>query len=463
MIGARRVQRLWRPQFVPTFPVEINRAHPLGAAVAGLYLPGSAYHGNADLAGVGPTLTRDQATIPYVTGAGAALASTVAAADLYGTIPAEWKFTTNWAMYWRGARIGSASGAVPLMQVQYDSANGAPYESYGLFDVFGSWKSAWNTGGVETVGNNIAVPTAGAVAGFAANFTVGGNVVVYKSGAQADSKAFGASVPSYSATSVLVFGSHTAYTSYSNAATNLGVIFSRVLTADEHAWMEAEPFGMLRPVLRRRLYAVGGDTGISVSLTGIAATASAGSVSYGLGASASGSGTTGSAGSVGPTLGMAASGSAATAAAGTATSAIGLAVTGAAMTVSAGALAYTIGFILTGAASTASGGTLAADNGAVTRSLTGIQMSAVPGNVRVTGGTRWVPQEARAVTLPTAVGNTLPPPPRLTGDAQADIRAQGQWLATLYDQMVKVNNVFGRINDHETRIAALEATNDNGN
>lgn len=240
------------------------------------------------------------------------------------------------------------------------------------------------------------------------------------------------------------------------------LVFDRALSAQEMLAAEADLWWWCRQpttrAMRRSAVVL-----VSVSLTGIAATASAGSVSYGLGTDATGSGSTGSAGTVGPTIGMSAGGTAATAAAGTLTSAIGLAVTGAAMTVSAGSLAYTIGFILTGAASTASGGTLAADNGEVSRSLTGIQMSAVPGNVRVTGGTRWVPQEARAVTLPTAVGNTLPPPPRLTGDTQADIRAQGQWLATLYDQMVKVNNVFGRINDHETRIAALEATNDNGN
>lgn len=240
------------------------------------------------------------------------------------------------------------------------------------------------------------------------------------------------------------------------------LIFDRALSAQEMLAAEADLWWWCRqePVRTMRRSAV---VLVSVSLTGVAATTSAGSVAYGLGIDAAGSGATGSAGTVGPTIGLSASGSAATASAGTATSAIGLAVTGEAMTVSAGSLAYTIGFILTGAASAASSGTLAADNGAVTRSLTGIQMSAVPGNVRVTGGTRWVPQEARAVTLPTAVGNTLPPPPRLTGDAQADIRAQGQWLATLYDQMVKVNNVFGRINDHETRIAALEASNDNGN
>jgi hypothetical protein len=32
-----------------------------------------------------------------------------------------------------------------------------------------------------------------------------------------------------------------------------------------------------------------------------------------------------------------------------------------------------------------------------------------------------------------------------------------QWLGTFYDQFVKAKNVLGRIDDHETRISALEA------
>ena len=60
------------------------------------------------------------------------------------------------------------------------------------------------------------------------------------------------------------------------------------------------------------------------------------------------------------------------------------------------------------------------------------------------------------------VGNTLQPPPRLVGDPAADNRAIQQWLQTLYDHVIKRDNVLGRIADHENRIASLEASNDNG-
>jgi len=201
---------------------------------------------------------------------------------------------------------------------------------------------------------------------------------------------------------------------------------------------------------------------VSVSLTGVAMTASAGTLTSAVGMDAGGEAATGSAGSVGAAIGVAASGSAATASAGTPTSAIAMSASGVSMTVSAGSLTYSLAFTLTGVASTSASGTLAADKGSVGRTLTGISMTALPGNVRVTGGTRWRPSEAQAVTPPSMVGNTLQPPPRLVGDPAADNRAIQQWLQTLYDHVIKRDNVLGRIADHETRIAAIEASNDNG-
>ena len=201
-----------------------------------------------------------------------------------------------------------------------------------------------------------------------------------------------------------------------------------------------------------------GAGAVSVTLTGSSVTASRGSLTAGIGYTASGSSATSAAGTLTSALGSSVSGSAGTGALGTVTPGIGVSVSGSALTVSAGTLAYTIGFTLTGASSASAGGTISSSGGDTEseRALTGISMSALPGNVRVTGGTRWVPQEARAATVATSAGNTMPPPPRLTGDVQADIRAQQQYLQTFYDQFVKVNNVLGRINDHETRIAALE-------
>ena len=260
-----------------------------------------------------------------------------------------------------------------------------------------------------------------------------------------------------------------AYLGYSGASSMFHYGAVRMFRLRARAWTDAEVARLYRDdwagatAPEDRLFiAFSRASAVSVSLTGVAMTASAGSLVAAIGMDAGGEAVTGSAGSVGAAIGVAASGSAATASAGTPTSAIAMSASGVSMTVSAGSLTYSLAFTLTGVASTSASGTLAADKGSVGRTLTGISMTALPGNVRVTGGTRWRPSEAQAVTPPSMVGNTLQPPPRLVGDPAADNRAIQQWLQTLYDHVIKRDNVLGRIADHENRIASLEASNDNG-
>jgi uncharacterized heparinase superfamily protein len=56
-----------------------------------------------------------------------------------------------------------------------------------------------------------------------------------------------------------------------------------------------------------------------------------------------------------------------------------------------------------------------------------------------------------------ASGNTLSPPPRLSGDQQADNQAMQQWVQSLYVALALNANVVGTQEDHEARIAKLEA------
>lgn len=240
-------------------------------------------------------------------------------------------------------------------------------------------------------------------------------------------------------------------------------LFRRAPTAAEIARLSRNPWAGIRAP-RTAFWWVGGTSaGTLVTLTGSVASTAAGTVAPGISMAATGSATTGSSGTPTATIGTSPTGAATTASAGTATSGIGMSVAGSAVTVSSGSLAYTIGFVLTGTASSAAGGSVSSSGADVltSRSLTGIRMTALPGNVRVTGGTRWSPSQPQTVTPPSMVGNTLQPPPRLTGDANQDMRMQHQWLQTLYDQQVKVLNILGRVLDHESRIASLEASNDN--
>lgn len=204
--------------------------------------------------------------------------------------------------------------------------------------------------------------------------------------------------------------------------------------------------------------------GITAALVGSFMTGGSGTLSFTSTLTLAGTAATFAAGtvSVGTDLGLTLTGALATFSAGTVVPAIGLAVSGAAITASAGSLAYTAAFSLVGISTGTAIGSLSTSGGAgeVITSLRGEVVRVLPGNVRVTGGVRWTPQSAQAVVPPSMVGNTLPPPPRLTGDPQSDVRAQQQWLATVYDRFIKELNALGRLVDHEDRIARLENPDD---
>lgn len=59
-------------------------------------------------------------------------------------------------------------------------------------------------------------------------------------------------------------------------------------------------------------------------------------------------------------------------------------------------------------------------------------------------------------TAPTT-GNTLLPPVRLTGNARTDGLTIQRYLTDVYQQLALQANIVGTQNDHEARIAALEA------
>jgi hypothetical protein len=58
--------------------------------------------------------------------------------------------------------------------------------------------------------------------------------------------------------------------------------------------------------------------------------------------------------------------------------------------------------------------------------------------------------------MPVETGNTLPRPPRLTGDKDGDRQVLNKWMQDLYNTLVLSANVTGTLADHETRITHLE-------
>jgi hypothetical protein len=200
--------------------------------------------------------------------------------------------------------------------------------------------------------------------------------------------------------------------------------------------------------------------GVSVAASGASVSGSAGSLAYGTTLTLSGIGSASGAGSVaigGGPVDAAVTGEGMTISLGMVGVEVSVPASGASATSAAGSVLYATRIRLTGVGSGAALGAITGSGFDTVAALTGIHMTLEPGNVRVSGGTRFTASQGQAVAVPSLVGNTMPPPPRLTGNVEADIRAQQQYLQTFYDQFVKVNNVLGRINDHETRIAALEA------
>ena len=65
-------------------------------------------------------------------------------------------------------------------------------------------------------------------------------------------------------------------------------------------------------------------------------------------------------------------------------------------------------------------------------------------------------QASSASTAPVSTGNTILPPPRLTGNPAADALAMQRWLQLLYSQMIEVTNVIGQLTADETSITTLQ-------
>ena len=61
------------------------------------------------------------------------------------------------------------------------------------------------------------------------------------------------------------------------------------------------------------------------------------------------------------------------------------------------------------------------------------------------------------MTRPVRSGNTILPPPRLSGDAEQDTRTIQRWVQDLYDGLAKAANVVGDQANLRQRVTVLEA------
>ena len=172
-----------------------------------------------------------------------------------------------------------------------------------------------------------------------------------------------------------------------NALCDAQWAYSRALSGGEIAALYDQSLRGHPDTLRRRTprlwsFAPAGG-GVTKSLTGSAATASAGTVTPAASYALSGSAATGSAGTLSPAVSYALTGSAGTSASGTLTPTVSYALTGGAATGSAGTLTPTAAYTLSGSALSAAAGTLTP---AVSYALSGSSVTGSAGSLGTPGG-----------------------------------------------------------------------------
>lgn len=245
-----RRKGIWRPQVVPTFPVEVDRTHPLAHGLIGLWLPTA---GGADLVG-GVVLAQPAGGLSPITATSRGAAWMQQTGNTGLLAPAATAFTTGstFALFWRGAILGNFVGNynAPVVGVTYADTDTNPYVAYdieitGGENIYGRVQNAQSASIQAGVGELSAGLTVGA---FGLNF--------YRDGLFGSNAA--AAAPLFSATSQVSIGCYPGDLGRSpNVATNLAAFYnasddvSQAGGSELMAWLHAEPFGMLRPKIRR--------------------------------------------------------------------------------------------------------------------------------------------------------------------------------------------------------------------
>jgi hypothetical protein len=276
-MGAFRIERP-NPLQVPTQPVEVDWSHPLASGLWGAYIPG----------GVQPLTNLASGTPLILSTAGSIVqtsrgpASTSQFEDFYNppAIFGDGAAGFEASIFWLGSLINSTN-AVTFSQGLYSNPNATPYATYGIGanattpTVLGQWNAQGNYNNPSTSGA-LALGDQSVGATFVANATT-----TYNNGAAAlGGLPGGFGSVNYTATSYFAIGSGNA-----SGATSLVLNYLRPLTAQDHEWLNAEPFAMLR-LVRRRTYFVPASSGASLSAAGRVAPFS-GAIGLRFGASAS--------------------------------------------------------------------------------------------------------------------------------------------------------------------------------
>lgn len=266
--------RQWNPATVPTWPVEIDRGHPLGAALASLIIPGSRY-GLLDIA-TGAVPASQTGTVYVQTPGGPGINYQTTAAGVFypasynpittsngvGTGDYTVASSVNLSAALTGQtyiigqgggggqlrfcagtdyQLNNLAGAVALMQYN-GSFQGASTATGAADGLFHTWSGTRTAGAYSVYKDGINATLASAASsattlGSGYGFALGN----YPPGAQ-----------NYSPT----------------CSQTWAAAWNTALPQALHEWLAAEPFIMLRPIIRRQYYAAAaGNTPGTISAT----------------------------------------------------------------------------------------------------------------------------------------------------------------------------------------------------
>lgn len=260
---------LFDPTQVPTFPVEIDYAHPLAQGLGGLYIPAL---GGCDIVGAGPPLTYPGGIAGGTFGPGAG--STTSDYASIEPAPVSW-LTASEVTLVAICTMGSTAALdnAAFFEISYDSSGAAPYLVWGLntnnvadFAVYLNNVGNFNSGNQSTT-----PPPINSSFAAAGTIVIGGNSIAYLNGNSIYTAPASTPGPNYTSTSYIKFNVNT------KAVMHAGSIYLRALAPELIAWLSAEPFAMLRRRHKRVRYYAAPASG-TFSATTAARTAAAASL-----------------------------------------------------------------------------------------------------------------------------------------------------------------------------------------
>lgn len=251
-----RILRLskFRPDEVPTVPVEADWGHPLAQGLVYKVIPGFDFQ---DIANSGLILSPGLGSFEvsprgpgYYTNNNINQAAT-------GLLPASLQFASSLTLIWTGTCGGAVSGGSGLPWI-FGSDNAADnVRAWMIYNNSTKYSLAYQKSG----GTNYQDFTGVALAqpngiSLAVVLVPGINPHLYADGLQVANGSSPYEVPAYNSNLLYVGGS-------SNSNTITGDLYSRALSEDELVWRAQEPFGMLKPRRQVRYFLpIGGGSSV---------------------------------------------------------------------------------------------------------------------------------------------------------------------------------------------------------